>query len=426
VENHEVRRSSSPRAPVLSALAGALAALALIGLAILWPSADPGPDAPALSSFEGVYTATTTERTEQRCLGGDASTRCLSLMFRLLEGPDEGMTVTVELPASSSRVVGVGVGRRVLLGHQPDVEGFEYVFLEPDRRLPLLALAGVFALAVVALGGWKGASALVGLLATLLVLFLFVVPAILDGHDPLLVSLVGSVVIAFAALYLSHGVDVRTTVALVGTLGGLLCAAILAVAFMDAAEITGLASEEALYLTALGTHLDLRGLILGGMMIGALGAIDDITVTQASAVWELRSVDPTMSRRRLLRSGMRIGRDHVASTVNTLVLAYAGASMPLLILFVLSDQPAGTVANGEIVATEIVRTLVGSLGLIASVPITTWLAVNVVSPRGRHASAVANVTAGIADVGPEEHPIPEHRRDLWAGRLRTWRSSRRR
>jgi uncharacterized membrane protein len=344
--------------------------------------------------------------------------------FRLLEGPEEGTTVTVELPANSTRVVGVDLGRRVLLGHQPAVPGFEYVYLEPDRRSPLLALAGLFALAVVALGGWKGASALVGLLATLLVLFLFVVPAILDGRDPLLVALVGSVAIAFAALYLSHGVDVKTTVALLGTLGGLLCAAILAVVFMGAAEITGLASEEALFLTALGTNLDLRGLILGGMMIGALGAIDDITVTQASAVWELRSVDPTMSRRRLVRSGMRIGRDHVASTVNTLVLAYAGASMPLLILFVLSDQPMGTVANGEIVATEIVRTLVGSLGLIASVPITTWLAVHVASPRERR-SRTMPVASGDADAGPEEHPIPEHRRDQWMGLLRSWRSARR-
>jgi len=419
-----VRRSTPPRAPVLSALAGAIAVLALIGLVILWPSGDPGPDVPALSSFEGVYTATTSDRTERACVGADASTRCISLTFRLLEGPDEGTTTTIEQQANSPRLVGVEVGRRVLLGHQPDVEGFEYVFLDPDRRSPLLALAAVFALAVVALGGWRGASALLGLLATLLVLFFFVVPAILDGRDPLLVSLVGSVVIAFAALYLSHGIDLKTTIALLGTLGGLLCAAILAVVFMDLAEITGLASEEALFLTALGTNLDLRGLILGGMMIGALGAIDDITVTQASAVWELRSVDPAMPRRRLLRSGMRIGRDHVASTVNTLVLAYAGASMPLLILFVLADQPAGTVANGEIVATEIVRTLVGSLGLIASVPITTWLAVDIVSPRERHASTTTAAIVGADDAGPEEHPIPEHRRDVWVGLLRSWRSRR--
>jgi len=172
VENHEVRRSTHARAPILSAVAGAIAVLAVIGLAILWPSGKPRLDVPALSSFEGVYAATTIERIERTCTGADASTRCLSITFRLLEGPNEGMAAAVELPVASPRVAGVNVGTHVLLGHQPDVEGFEYVFLEPDRRFPLLALAGVFALAVVALGGWKGMSALVGLLATLLVLFL--------------------------------------------------------------------------------------------------------------------------------------------------------------------------------------------------------------------------------------------------------------
>lgn len=219
MENHDVRRSTPLRAPILSVFAAAIGALALIGLAILWPSGDPGPDVPALSSFDGVYTATTVERSEHVCAGADASTRCVSLTFRLLEGPDGGTPATIEQPANSSRVAGVEVGQRVLLGHQPGVEGFEYVLLDPDRRSPLLALAGVFALAVVALGGWKGASALVRLLATLLVLFLFVVPAILDGNDPLLVSLVGSVVIAFAALYLSHGISVKTTVAFLGPSG---------------------------------------------------------------------------------------------------------------------------------------------------------------------------------------------------------------
>ena len=301
-ESRGATLDASPR-PILSVSAGALAVLTVIGMLHLWPSGDPGPDVPALSSFEGVYTAMTTARTEHVCTGADASTRCVSVTFRLLEGPDGGTTVTVELPADSPRSVGVGEGRRVLLGHQPDVEGFEYVFLEPDRRSPLLLLAVLFAVAVVGLGRWRGATALVGLFATLLVLFLFVVPSILDGRDPLLVSLVGSVAIAFAALYLSHGVEVKTTVALLGTLGGLLCAALFAVVFMDLAEITGLASEEACYLTALGTNLDLRGLILGGMMIGALGAIDDMTVTQAAAMWELRAVDPAMPRRRCFAPG---------------------------------------------------------------------------------------------------------------------------
>jgi uncharacterized membrane protein len=421
--NHEVK-VPPVRTPALSALAGGIGALAVIGVVILWPTGARRPEVPALSSFEGVYTATTIERTERACTGADGSTRCLSLRFRLVEGPDEGLVVSIELPAATSRFDALQVGRRVLLGHQPRVEGFEYVFLDPDRRSPLLALSGIFAIGVVVLGRWRGVTALIGLVATLLVLFLFMVPAILDGRDPLLVSLVGSVVIAFAALYLSHGLGSQTTVALLGTLGGLACAALFAVVFMGLAEITGLASEEALFLTALGTNLDLRGLILGGMIVGALGAIDDITVTQASAVWELRAADPTRSRGQLLLSGLRIGRDHVASTVNTLVLAYAGASMPLLILFVLSDQSAGTVANGEIVATEIVRTLVGSIGLIASVPITTWLAVDVVSRAGRHRAIATPAVRDDAN-RPEEHAIPDHRRDVWFDRYRGWRARRR-
>lgn len=417
-------RSPPVRVPVLSAVASGIAVAVVIGVVALWPSGAPGPKIPALTSFDGIYTATTIERTERTCTGADPSTRCIALRFRLLEGPDAGQVVPIELPASGSRYDLLQVDRRVLLGHQSGVEGFEYVFLDPDRRSSLLALAAIFAIGVIALGRWRGATALIGLVATLLVLFLFMVPAILDGRDPLVVSLVGSVVIAFAALYLSHGVGARTTVALLGTLGGLLCAALLAVIFMNLAEITGLASEEALFLTALGTNLDLRGLILGGMMVGALGAIDDITVTQASAVWELRAADPTRSRRSLLRSALRIGRDHVASTVNTLVLAYAGASMPLLILFVLSDQSAGTVANGEIVATEIVRTLVGSIGLVASVPITTWLAVDAVSRGGRHQATGSRAQREDIDA-PEEHPIPEHRREAWLGSYRAWRAGRR-
>jgi uncharacterized membrane protein len=421
-----VHRSHARRAPPgLSALAGAVALAAAVGMAALWPSADPGPEAAELSSFEAVYRSEVIGRSEIPCAGAEEA-RCIDLSFRLLEGPDEGSTTTLELPASSPRLGGLRVGRSAFLGHQPDVRGFEYVLLEPDRGSPLLLLTAIFLIATVALGRWKGVSALVGLASTLLVLFLFVVPAILDGRDPLLVSLVGSVVIAYAALYLTHGFGPRTTIAVLGTLGGLACAAVLAVLFMDVATITGLASEEALFLSAVGAELDLRGLILGGMMIGALGAIDDMTVTQASAVWELRTADAAMSSRRLLRAGMRIGRSHVASTVNTLVLAYAGASLPLLLLFVLSDQPVSTVASGEIVATEIVRTLVGSIGLVASVPITTWLAVRVASGTDHHSAPAPGRATDVGALdrgeGPEEHPIPEHRRDVLVARLRRRRA----
>lgn len=425
----------SSRLGVPSVVALAIAVLTVIGVVLLRFGGETR-EVPQLSSFEGVYTATTERLEEVTCGGAEEGARCVRATFRLVEGPDRGRAVEVELQADEARARSLEVGGRALLGHQPDVEGFEYVYLDPDRRGPLLLLAAIFAGAVVLLGGWRGAASLVGLVATLLVLFLFVIPAILHGRDPLLVSLVGSVLIAYAALYLSHGVGPRTTVALLGTLGGLACAAILATVFMDLAHITGLASEEALYLSAVGTDLDLRGLILGGMMIGALGAIDDMTVTQSSAVWELRAADPSMSTSRLLRAGMRIGRDHVASTVNTLVLAYAGASMPVLLLFLLSDQPATTVANGEIVATEIVRTLVGSIGLVASVPITTWLAVRVVpTVAGRHAREPETVEAPAVphdrreppELGrPEEHPIYDRRRDVWAAWLRERRTGRHR
>jgi uncharacterized membrane protein len=404
---------------ILRLVSAAVGLCAVVAMIWLWPSADPGPAAPALSSFDGVYKARTDALEEQPCRGSDdPNVRCVQAHFSLLEGPDAGTDVTIEIP-NQSRFDTLSVGAPVLLGHQ-EVEGFEYVLLDQDRRGPLLLLAAIFVAAVVVLGRWRGVTSLLGLVATLLVLFLFVVPAILDGRDPLVVSLVGAVVIAYFALYLSHGFSDQTTVALVGTLGGLAVAATLAVVFMDLATLTGLVSEEALVLSAVGTNLDLRGLILGGMIVGALGAIDDVTVTQSAAVWELSASDPKIPRRRLVRSGMRIGRDHVASTVNTLVLAYAGASMPLLILFVLSDQGAGTIANGEIVATEIVRTLVGSIGLVASVPITTWLAGRMVSleprPKGRHI-ATAPHPVGEEKEGPEEHAIPEHRRDVWMKRF---------
>jgi uncharacterized membrane protein len=423
-QNGRVHRQSAAQISVFSWVAGVLGALAAVGLILLRPTGDI-PPAPALSSFEGVYRARIEDRNDRTCAGAQEGTRCIQASVRLLEGPDENTVVRLELP-TSGRLEGLAEGQPVLLGHQPRVEGFEYVLLDPDRRFPLLALTLAFAVAVVLLGGWRGLFAIVGLAATILILFFFVVPAIVKGRDPLLVSLVGSVLIAYAALYLSHGFTPRTTIALLGTIGGLLCATLFAVAFMGFAHLTGFASEEALYVSAVGAQIDLRGLILGGMMIGALGAIDDMTVTQASAVWELHDANPTIPAHRLVRAGMRIGRDHVASTVNTLLLAYAGASMPLFILFVLSDQPPTTIANGEIVATEIVRTLVGSIGLVASVPITTWLAVRAITGqrrRGRRHQAPPVPVAEFApeSVGPEEHPIPEHRRDVWAA----WRRRRR-
>ena len=291
----------------LRSISIALGVCAVIGLIWLWPSADPGPETPALSSFKGVYAAEVTALPEGPCRGlDDPDVRCIEGRFSLKEGPDRGTVVMIEL-TGQLRFETLAAGSPVLLGHQPAVEGFEYVLLDQDRRSALLLLVVLFVVAVIVLGRWRGVTSLIGLVATLSVIFLFVVPAILDGSDPLIVSLVGAVVIAYFSLYLTHGISDRTTVALFGTLGGLAVAALLAVAFMGFATLTGLASEEALVLAAVGSELDLRGLILGGMMIGALGAIDDITITQTAAVWELSSSDPKISGHRLTRAGMRIG-----------------------------------------------------------------------------------------------------------------------
>jgi uncharacterized membrane protein len=211
------------------------------------------------------------------------------------------------------------------------------------------------------------------------VLLAFVLPAILEGQSPIAVAAVGSAAIMFAALYMAHGINVRTTTAILGTLVSLVLTCLLAAFFLDIVSFTGFGSEEAVFLQVSAAQVNLQGLIFAGVIIGTLGVLDDVTVTQASAVWEIHYANPRYSARRLYSSALRIGRDHIASTVNTLVLAYAGASLPLLILFSLADTPLTQTLTSEVVAQEIVRTLVGSIGLVASVPITTGLAAMVVS-----------------------------------------------
>jgi uncharacterized membrane protein len=178
-------------------------------------------------------------------------------------------------------------------------------------------------------------------------------------------------------LYLAHGFTDLTHVALLGATGALVITVILSSLMTNLAQFSGLAGEESLYLTLFG-GIDVAGLLLAGIVLGALGALDDVTVTQASTVWEVRRANPTLGVGELTAAGLRVGRDHIASTVNTLLLAYAGASIPLLLLFGLSQQSLGTIANSEVVAVEIVRTLVGSIGLVTAVPITTWLAARTV------------------------------------------------
>jgi uncharacterized membrane protein len=360
---------------LLAALAGLLAAATVVGIVVLRPSGAERPNLRGLGFVSEVYDAEVVTVQDVPCQGQpEQGVRCRQVAFELLEGPDRGRSIAQELVVTPT-TPDLSPGDRVTMAYDPGAEPeFQYRFVDRDRGGLLFWLALAFSVAVVALGRLRGLAALAGLAASLVVLVQFVLPAILDGRDPLAVSIVGSSAIAFLALYLAHGFTTMTTVAVLGTLSSLALTAVLARIFVGLAELTGFASEEAIVVQIGAARVDLAGIILGGVVIGALGAIDDMTVTQASAVWELRAADPVMGRGALTRAGMRIGRDHVASTVNTLALAYAGASMPILLLLILSQQPVATVISGEVIATEIVRTLVGSMGLVAAVPITTWLA----------------------------------------------------
>ena len=220
--------------------------------------------------------------------------------------------------------------------------------------------------------------------STLPVLTVFVLPALLQGEDPLAVALVGAATVGFMVLYLAHGVSIRTTIAVLGSFASLALTGLLGWLFVGATHLTGQFGEEQSFLVSFGSNIDFQGLLLAGIVIGTLGVLDDVTVTQVSAVAELHTADPTMGSARLYSAGVRIGRDHIASTVNTLVLAYAGASLPLLLLFVVTSQGAGTTITSEIVAIEIVRTLVGSIGLVAAVPLTTYLATLVTAGARPH------------------------------------------
>lgn len=385
----------------LAVAAALLLGATAVGMVALWPEDEPAADEAGFLA-DDQHTATVVDIALVPCAGTTEADAidCERVTFELRQGPFEGDERTIEFPVGESNP-GLRPGDDVVLNYIADAEeGSEYQYADRERRPVLWMLAAVFAISVVALGRWRGLAALAGLAASLVVILEFVLPAILDGSSPVLVAVVGAAAIAYLALYLAHGVTTMTTVALIGTLGALGLTVLLSWGFTEVAEFTGRGSEDAVVLGLLSGSVDLSGLVLAGVVLGALGALDDMTVTQASAVAELRAANPLMSRNALLGAGLRIGRDHVASTVNTLALAYVGASLPTMLLFVLSDLSLGAVANGEVVAVEIGRTLVGSIGLVAAVPITTWLATRAVPGPLAHVESSTLSEAAEIDVEP--------------------------
>ena len=354
--------------------------VAVFGLAQLRPTGeevDAGVLGQPVETADAVVTAAPTVDCQFEA-EGDLGATCQTIEIRVTSGPGEGETGTIDYQVTGSTNP-INEGDRIVVSSFLDLDGRAvYAFIDYQRRSPMVVLAVIFVAAVLALGRWRGLRALVALAVSLGVLVAFTIPAVVEGRSPLLVSLVTAVVVMLVVLYVTDGPNVRATVAVLGTVASLALIALLAGVFVELTHLTGLASEEAGFIQASNSQVNIQGLLLGGFIIGALGVLDDMTVTQVSAVWELHQANAALGVRDLYRAAERIGRDHIGSTVNTLVLAYAGASLPLLILFTQSNQPIGSVLTSEVVAVEIVRTLVGSIGLVASVPITTALAAFVI------------------------------------------------
>jgi uncharacterized membrane protein len=360
----------------LIAVTVGVAALTVLGMIAMWPRGD-APDLGTIARRTYVD-ATITGVEHDTCPGVEVPGQdaCVRYLADLHSGPDEGETVDFQVLATETEIPELHDGDKVILmdfAETPDPQ-FRYQFYDYQRSIPLLWLVLGFAVVVIAFGRLQGVRALLGLALSLGVLVLFVVPALLRDSPAVLVALVGTVAVAYIAIYLAHGVNIGSTIALAGSLVSLAFTCLLALVVASVTQLSGLASDESQVLRFTADALDLRGLLIAGIVVGALGVLDDVTVSQVSTVAALRRADPTMGSRRLYTEAIRVGRDHVASTVNTLVLAYAGASLPLLLFFAQGNTPTARIITGELVATEVVRMLVGSIGLVLSVPATTGLA----------------------------------------------------
>ncbi|MFJ1547279.1 YibE/F family protein [Streptomyces sp. NPDC088246] len=414
---HGHSHSHGPAEPVSKHLRKVIAAVLIpfatavvVGLAVLWPGGAPPHERTGVGfdrqtqqgkvvnidkvDCKDVNAAQAPISGETTPPPGSGPGLCEQATVEVTTGHDKGRTFVEIVQPDAPRQLREGQG--VVVAYAPDApRDLQYSVTDVNRKFPMTLLAGIFALVVIAVGRMRGVMALVALAVSFAVLTLFILPAILQGSNPLLVAVVGASAIMLIALYMCHGLTARTSVAVIGTLISLLLIGLLGSLFIGWASLTGNTDDSTGLIHGLYPHIDMSGLLLAGVIIGSLGVLDDVTVTQTSAVWELHQANPTMGARGLYRAGIRIGRDHIASVVNTLVLAYAGAALPLLLLFSIAQSSVGTVANSELVAEEIVRTLVGSIGLVAAVPVTTVLAALVVSADRTGVGAEAGASAPV-------------------------------
>ena len=365
---------------LIAAMLMIAAVATLIGIFALWPNNERSEEiqrnAEDIALTSDLLKATVHEASESIC-GYSISSEvemCRNVTVVVQEGIESGSLVVLpEVNTSFDPTFPqLAAGDNVILGF--DSVTNSYYYQDRDRMSSLWWLILLFAVTVICLARVRGLLALFAMGGTVLMLVKFIAPSVLDGNDPVLVCVVAAAAIAYFSLYFTHGFSLMTTVALAGTLIALGLTLGISWIFFELAKFSGYSSEEAFVLPFLAESLDVRGLLLGGTIIAALGALDDVTVTQAATVLELSARNNELSTRQLMISGLRVGREHIASTVNTLLLAYAGSSIPLLLLFAVSEQSLGDVANSELIAIELVRTLCGSIGLVAALPITTYLA----------------------------------------------------
>ncbi len=407
----------------------AIGVAVLIGAALLWPSRQKVDIPLPFQNANGSAVTTVAGHVVSGGLGSCGSpsagkvltappvpgavggAQCSQALIAIDSGPNAGANTLLEFSPGPGQPQ-LKAGDHIRIIRQVDQQGVtSYGFYDYERTWPLVGIAVLFAVVIIAVARLRGLLALVGILVAFLVLVVFLLPALRDGAPAVPVALVASAAILYVVIYLAHGVSLRTSAALLGTLTSLILAGLLSWAAIGLAHLTGLSQDQNSEVAAYLGNVSITGLLLAGFIIGSLGVLNDVTVTQASAVFELANLGTGTSRRAVFLGAMRVGRDHIASTVYTLVLAYAGSSLPLLLLFSVANRSLSDVLTGESVAIEIVRSAVGGIALALSVPLTTAIAAVLATPgatTGRAAPAGNRHSLTSAARGPGS-PAARHR-----------------
>jgi uncharacterized membrane protein len=362
----------------------------------------------------GAQPGTGQDTSGQKPAGQGSAQQGSDCTFAYTEPDKGGNPVKVVINPDVAKSHGVKVGDDIRYLNLSNAQGASagqgapaYIFVDFVRTLPIILLALLYAAVVIAVARWRGLRALIGLVGAYAVLVTFMLPGLVEGKPPLLLALVGSTVIMIGVLYFAHGFSARTSTALLGTIFGLGITSLLAAWATDAANLAGVGSHDAATLANISDNISISGIILCGLIISGLGVLNDVTITQSSAVWELYELAPETSARQLFSSAMRIGRDHIASTVYTIAFAYAGAALPILIIVMLYDRPLGEALTSAELSEEVIRTLVGSVGLVLAIPVTTLIAVLVVKATG--------IKAAVGAAAPQKSHNDGNLRELETG-----------